>query len=71
LSETPRLDKEGRATERNSKEYKELAKNIKKDTRKDVRKYKTELINNTIEENRDMKVLKSKLSQGNAKITKL
>lgn len=51
--------------------YKETNKNIKKAIRKDIRTHNTKTIQETIEQNCNMKVLRSRLSNGKSNIIKL
>jgi len=56
---------------RNSEDLRELNKRISKEIRKDIRRFNTESIRQTIEENKSMKVLRRKLSNGKREIFKL
>lgn len=47
------------------KDYEELIKNLKKESKKDVRNYNKKLINNTIEENRGLEILLILLNKKN------
>lgn len=55
----------------NSEEIRRLNKTISKEIRKDLRKYNTEMTQQTIEENRSMKVMRRKLAEGKVEIFKL
>ena len=57
--------------DRNSEELRQLNKRISKEIRRDVRKFNTESIRQTIEDNKNMKVLRRKLSHGKREIFKL
>ena len=52
-------------------QYKALNKTIKKEIQKDTRTSKTNLIKECIEDNANMRVLKSKLAVGRAKLVKM
>lgn len=70
-AETKQLIKERRETCRDSPNYNTINKKVKKKIRTDIRAYKTQQIIETIEANKNMRVLKSKLSNGKQDIVKL
>lgn len=55
---------------KNRDEFKQLNKNTKKEIRTDIRTYKTKLIQETIENNPNIKVSRTKLTNGRTKLTK-
>ncbi|XP_044760870.1 craniofacial development protein 2-like [Coccinella septempunctata] len=69
--DTLRLMEQRRNTPRSTPDYNELNKRIHKEVRKDIRVYNTKIIEATIENNANMRVLRSKLSPGSRKITKM
>lgn len=69
--ETLHLMEQRKRTSRDSAHYRELNKRIHKEVRKDIRNYNTKMIKNAIEDNANMRVLRSKLSPGKHKITKM
>lgn len=70
-SSTVQLMKERRTLKRETDEYREKNRQVKREIRRDLRTHKTETILNTIERNENMKVLRSKLSKGKQRLTKL
>lgn len=68
---TLQLIKDRKTMDRDTAEYKNLNKTIRKDIRKDLRKFNNNMIMQTIEENKNMKILKNNMSTGKPKITKL
>ena len=68
---TMHLIRERRTLKRETDEYREKNKQVKREIRRDLRRYRTKTILNTIEENASMKILKSKLSKGKQRMTKL
>lgn len=69
--DTMKLMEKRRNMNRESDEYNQLNKVISKEIRKDLRAHNTRLIQNTIEDNKNMRVLRSKLSKGKVKICKM
>lgn len=69
--ETNTLIELRRITDRDSPTYEELNKRVKKEIRKDLRRYNTRQIEKLIGNNMNMKVLKSKGNRGKLLITKL
>lgn len=55
----------------NATQLREINKEISKAIRRDVRLHKTEEISRVIEENRGMKVLRKKLSEGKKQLSKI
>lgn len=68
-SETLALIVLRKTTSQDNTEYEQICKRVKKAIRKDVRSYNTKLIEVIIEDNLNMKVLKSKLSRGKGRIS--
>lgn len=68
---TVKLLEQRRRTEPTAEHYRDLNKNIKKEIRKDMRAYNTKMIQDTIEDNCNMKVLRSKLATGKTQIIKM
>lgn len=68
---TLKLMEQRKITSRDSNEYKELCKTINKESRKDLRSYNSQLIKETIENNSNMKVLRSHMSRGRQKLFKI
>ena len=68
---TIELMKVRRKLDKTTQQYKALNKTIKKEIRKDTRAFKTNLIKECIEDNANMRVLKSKLAVGRAKLVKM
>ena len=60
-----------RKLDKTTQQYKALNKTIKKEIRKDTRAFKTNLIKECIEDNANMRVLKSKLAVRRAKLVKM
>jgi len=69
--DTENLIKERRKTDRDSAEYKVLNKKVKKAIRRDKRSYNTQMIKEAIENNCNMRVLRSGLSKGRTIIHKM
>lgn len=69
--ETENLVKERKKTDRDSSKYKDLNKKVKKAIRRDKRFYNTQIIKEAIENNCNMKVLRSGLSKGKMIIHKM
>lgn len=69
--DTLQLMEQRKRTPRDTPDYQELNKRIHKEIRKDIRTYNTRMIENAIEDNANMRVLRSKLSSGKHKITKM
>ena len=68
---TIELMKVRRKLDKTTQQYKALNKTIKKEIRKDTRAFKTNLIKKCIEDSANMRVLKSKLAVGRAKLVKI
>jgi len=66
--DTERLIAERRSTNRDSLRYTQLNKNIRKAIRRDIRAHKAREIEREIENNMNLKVLRSKLAKGRARI---
>jgi len=66
--DTERLIAERRSTKRDSLRYTQLNKNIRKAIRRDIRAHKAREIERAIENNMNLKVLRSKLAKGRARI---
>ncbi|XP_071577202.1 craniofacial development protein 2-like [Temnothorax nylanderi] len=69
--DTERQIEERRRTNRDSPRYKELNKAVRKAIKKDKRAYNTRAIKEAIENNMNMRVLRSKLSKGKVVIYKM
>lgn len=69
--ETRKLMKDRRNMSKESPEYVEINKEIKKKIRKDIRKYNTEQAKTVIENNKNMKVLRTAKTTGRARIHQL
>lgn len=69
--QTKELMEERRRTERDHPDYRALNVSVKKNIRKDLREYRTKQILETIENNKNMKVLKANKSIGRQKIMKM
>lgn len=67
---TRHLVKSRRGIHRENPGYKELNNEIIKNIRRNLRNYNTNLIKTTIEANKSMKILISRLSNGRLKVTK-
>lgn len=70
-STTLKLLEEHRKTDRDSPTYWELNKTVKRAIRKDMREYNTQLIQETIKDNMNMKVLRTKRSRERTFIYKI
>lgn len=69
--ETLQLIEQRKRTSRDTLGYQELNKKIHKEVRKNIRSYNTKMIENAIEDNSNMRVLRAKLSTGKHEITKM
>lgn len=66
--DTARLMEEKRNVNRDSPRYKQLNKKVKETIRRDVKAYRTRAIEQAIEDNVNLRVLRSKLTKGRARI---
>lgn len=69
--QTEDLIEQRKHTNRDSQVYAELNKEIKKHIRKDIRAHNNQIIQETIEDNMNMKVMRSKMSREKMRISKM